>query len=607
MTGSLLLKKVLWFVKNLQLVRDFSANRFYEEEEGIKLIGASPYFDEVYYRRNDPELDDCKDLVMHYLKTGGFERLDPSESFCSDEYLAIHRDVWHKKINPLVNFEKEGRENSSEISFLQLKEDFIRFPEGTESLERTFPKSPDVFGRIAVVSCYFSDGKIPDTLMILLRGIKEAADNIVLIGDCPVFSTEMDKLDGLVWHAEFRRHCQYDFGSYKKGLVFLRNSGSLDDGSTRELVMMNDSCYGPVYPFSESFRNMEKELCDFWGMTGYRADLLDHHICSYFLVFREPVIISSALDEFFDRIRGPFDRFKVIAQLETKLTRFLREKGFFWQTYRDNRDLDLFVNPLTLLKEYRIPLLKKKSFLGLSREDLNDVLSIVRDANPELAEYIRIRTPEYHDFRIPSIAEHQMTVSDKVRNLRKKVSKGERLSVLFLTGGPDVFSARGLFDLMLADPAYSPFVVTIPDMRLGEKEAAVEIMRQERMLLISGIPEEKLIRVRPDEMDRWPDVCEGMDIVCYSTARNFSSFRYQPKYTAGRDFLPILVNDDVPGTGYDARWLRIDAYRYCWKVFFTSAETLRLYHEYSIDGGNNGAAADNPTAMLDCIKAGFNR
>ena len=602
MTGPLIFKKVVWLVKNLQQVRDFSANRYYEEDEGIKLISASPYFDEACYRRNDPGLDDCEDLVMHYLKTGGFERLDPSESFCSDEYLAIHRDVLGKKINPLVNFEKEGRENGSEVSFLQLKEDFICFPEGTESLSRTFTKNPDVLGRTAIVSCYFSDGIIPETLMILLRGIKAVADNIILVGDCPVFPAELNKLDRLVWYAEFRRHCQYDFGSYKKGLHFLRNAGALDDGSTKELVMMNDSCYGPVYPFSEAFRNMEKELCDFWGMTGYRADLLDHHICSYFLVFRQAVIFSSALDQFFERIQGTFDRYKVIAQLETKLTRFLREKGFFWQTYLDNRDLDLFVNPLTLLKEYRIPLLKKKTFLGLTREDLNEVLSIVRESNPELAEFIRIRKPDYRDFKIPSIAEHQQTIPDKVRRIAVKITKGEKVSILFLTPGPEYFSARNLFEHMQSDPAFDPFIVTIPDMRLDEEEAAVEIMRQERLLLAAGIPEDRLVRIRPDELDRWPDVCEGMDIVCYSTARNISSFRYQPKYAAGREFLPIIVNDDVLNAGYDARWLRIDAYRYCWKVFFTSEVVERLYRENCIDGGKNGTVAVCATEMMNTIK-----
>ena len=65
------------------------------------------------------------------------------------------------------------------------------------------------------------------------------------------------------------------------------------------------------------------------------------------------------------------------------------------------------------------------------------------------------------------------------------------------------------------------------------------------------------------------------------------------------------MNDDVPGAGYDARWLRIDAYRYCWKVFFTSEDTLRLYQEYSLDDGKNGENAVGAALMLDSIKAGF--
>ena len=174
--------------------------------------------------------------------------------------------------------------------------------------------------------------------------------------------------------------------------------------------------------------------------------------------------------------------------------------------------------------------------------------------------------------------------------------------MLFLTIAADPFPARGLFERMSADTAFDAFVTAVPDLRLGEEEAETEIMRQERLLLASGIPAERLIRVRPDDMERWPDVCEKMDIVCYGTARNDSSFRYLPKYAAGRDFLPILVNTDVPDAEYDARWLRIDAYRYCWKVFFTSAETLDLYQTNNRDGGKNGECADDAAGMFESIK-----
>lgn len=595
-------KKTLWMLKNLQQVRDFSAKHFYEDTEGRELIANSPYFDAEYYRRNDPDLDGCRDLAEHYLKRGGFDRLDPSESFCSDEYLEIHRDVWYTQVNPLVNFEKEGRPNGHEVSTLQLKEDYIRFPEGAECLSRSFEKGERVHKRAAVISCYFSGGVIPETLMILLRGIREVADNIILVGDCPVFPAELDKLEGLVFHAEFRRHFQYDFGSYKVGLAFARKAGILEDGSTDELVMMNDSCFGPVFPFSEAFRNMEKEPCDFWGMTGYRGEMHDDHLCSYFLVFRKPILDARAPDDFFERIQGNFDRYKVISKLETKLTRFLQLRGFYWQTYRDNHGLDLFYHPLTLLKEYRIPLLKKKSFAGIALEDLNEVLAIIREANPELAQYVKIIKPNYHDFRIPSVSEHRQTLPEKVRNLGCKAAAGEKVRVLFLTIAADPFPARDLFEWMSADPAFDAFVTAVPDLRLGEEEAEAEIMRQERLLLASGIPAERLIRVRPDDMERWPDVCEKMDIVCYGTARNDSSFRYLPKYAAGRDFLPILVNADVPDAEYDPRRLRLDAFRYMWKVFFISEKTLRFYQVQSLEGGSNGELSSDAGSAIISIK-----
>ena len=592
--------------KNLQQVRDFSAKHFYEDTESRNLIARSPYFDADYYRRNAPDLDGCRDLAEHYLKIGCFERLDPSEGFCSEEYLEIHRDVWYTGVNPLVNFEKEGRQNGHEVSTLQLKEGYIQFPEGTESLDRTFVKSSRNHGRAAIVSCFFPGGKLPETLMILLRGIREAADNIILIGDCPIFPEELKKLEGLVYHAEFSRHYQYDFGSYKKGLTFARVSGLLEDGSTDELVMMNDSCFGPVYPFPEAFRNMEDEPCDFWGMTGFRGEGYDHHLCSYFLVFRKAVLDTAVLDEFFERIRGNFDRYKVISKLETKLTRFLQLNGFFWQTYQDNHGLDLFLHPLTLLKDYRIPLLKKKSFAGISREDLNEVVMIVREANPELGKFVRIETPNYHDFRIPSIAEHRQTLPEKVRKLSLKAAAGEQIKALFFTINADPFPGRDLFHKMNADSAYDAYVTAIPDLRLGEEEAEAEIMRQERLLLASGIPEGRLLRVRPDDMERWPDVCEGMDIVCYGTARNDSSFRYLPKYAAGRDFLPILVNTDIPETGYDARKLRLDSFRYCRKVFFASEETLRLFQTSSVEGGKNGEFTPGAEEMLESIRKMIN-
>ena len=103
-------------------------------------------------------------------------------------------------------------------------------------------------------------------------------------------------------------------------------------------------------------------------------------------------------------------------------------------------------------------------------------------------------------------------------------------------------------------------------------------------------------------MENWPDVCEKSDIVCYSSARNISSFRYQPKYAAGRDFLPILVCDDTPHEQNEINILRLDANRYMWKIFFTNEKTCSLYREISPDGGMNAEITGTMDKALNIIR-----
>ena len=119
-------------------------------------------------------------------------------------------------------------------------------------------------------------------------------------------------------------------------------------------------------------------------------------------------------------------------------------------------------------------------------------------------------------------------------------------------------------------------------------DVASEILTQEKDILSAGVPEDRLIPIRPDELERWPDVCNQMDLVWYSTPKNISSFRYQPKYAAGRDFLPLMLIDHKTD-GYNAPdILRLDACRYMWKIFFTEETSLTLYKKHCVDGSGNG-------------------
>ncbi len=555
--------KIKWAVSHQRQLRDYMELNYIKDDVYRRTIRNSPLFDEAYYRRNTG-ISRKEDAAEHYLNNWMLPGHDPSEGFCSEEYLSLNGDVALSGHNPLLFYELYGRKTGHYISYLQKTEQ--AFPEDAVYISREFSGSPEVHGRAAIVACFFSDGYIPETLLILLKGLREVSDNVVLIGDCPVYSSELSRLEGLVSCADFTRHLQYDFGSYKRGLALLRNKGLLDD--IHELIMVNDSCYGPIYPFSEAFGRMEKEPCDFWGLTGNRRGkhrFPKTYISSYFYVFRRKVIASGYPEEFLNRMEGPYDRNAVIMKLETEFTVYLEEKGFLWQTYCPDPNPSIYYSPMKLVGKYRVPLVKKKAFQSEQSEDINALMSIIRANNPDLGNLVHYAPLPLSDFRLPSIEEHRRTLPDKAALIEDRIRRSERISVVFITGVWDTFPGRFLFDKMNSLPVYNTTVAVVPDLRKGpdrKMESLTEAANRAARLAESGIPADRIINVRQDHLGQWPDVCADADIVVYNSPRGYSSFRYLPKYAAGRRFLPIMVCED----GLSDPSQGPDAYRYVWKV-----------------------------------------
>ncbi|MBQ7990148.1 MAG: hypothetical protein IJ251_03740, partial [Oscillospiraceae bacterium] len=550
----------------------------YSSRKLAGLVRNSPYFDEEYYRRNNADLAKVKDLALHYLLHGKIRT--PSPFFSGEEYLALNLDVARAGVNPIVHYELHGREEGRLVSCLQESEPV--FPSDAVSCARRYDTRPVLHRRTAVLSCY-TGGIIPETLYILMRGLLCVCDNIILIGDCPLIPSELDKLGEYVCYASFERHSQYDFGSYKRGLAYAEENGITDRTVCDELILINDSCIGPVFPFEESFTLMGGRPCDFWGYSIYRS-AGEEHISSYFIVLKRNVLDSGEAGKFLSRVEGKYDRGRVIYSLETVFTSYLHSKGFEYDAVC--RDENIFQRPLTFLEKYRVPLVKKKVFTRKEREDMSKVTDIIRKNSPELAPYAVFSPVEPADFHIPSIEEHRRSFPEKVQRIARKCRSGEKIRALFLINNCSIFPSRPLYDEMLSDPAFDPYICVIPDLR-WKKDPFIEMEKHEQTLLSEGISEERLIRVRTDDVGRWQDITDGMDVVCYNTPYELSSFRYSHRYSAGRDFLPVMVNYGFYRSYYDDHILRLENYRYMWKAFFECGDTLAQYAAASADGGDN--------------------
>ena len=190
--------------------------------------------------------------------------------------------------------------------------------------------------RLCVFAHYDPEGVLDEYVVRLLVALREVCSTLIFVSTSPNLS-----VSAVTPHADqvIARNSQalptsspwvfpvigvnfaYEFASWKAGLEATPDWGDYD-----EIVLCNDSVYGPLSPLSDAFREMEQVDCDFWGIT----DSLEvkRHIESYFLVFRKPVIASPVFADFWGDLRPVEDKRRLIAQCEIEMSQTLIGHGF---------------------------------------------------------------------------------------------------------------------------------------------------------------------------------------------------------------------------------------------------------------------------------------
>ncbi len=313
--------------------------------------------------------------------------------------FAAFSDFFHPKF-PILFF-KSKYENYLVVRFLWLRKVFSfpktkGFPKNAQNIIKKFSQDKNsIHKRVAVFAGFRYDGKISDAQVYYLRELKKVCDNIVFISDCPVIESELSKIKDIVSYCAFKRHDTYDFGSYKIGYEYLKNNGLLEDAD--ELILCNDSCYGPVYPFEKYFRGIDKSDLDFWGIsTNIKPK---RHIQSFFYVFKKQVFKSETFDSFIKNIKKEKSVQKVINNYEIPFTTILENAGFKGGSilpefiYGILNQLNKTLYPMVMLETFECPLVKVKvfnnGFFDMVRDKPIDVLNYINSVNPELAKIIR--------------------------------------------------------------------------------------------------------------------------------------------------------------------------------------------------------------------------
>jgi lipopolysaccharide biosynthesis protein len=173
----------------------------------------------------------------------------------------------------------------------------------------------------AVIFVHYDRDDIVDNYVYhYLRELQKNSSDLIFVSTAQLMEKDLETLSNYCSKIIVRENIGYDFMSYKIGLE------QIDDNNYDEVLICNDSVYGPLYPIDELFESMRSNKCDFWGITD-NTDM-SYHIQSYFMLVKKPVLQSKAFKEFWKNVEVLDNKDEIIKRYEVGFSQTLINEGF---------------------------------------------------------------------------------------------------------------------------------------------------------------------------------------------------------------------------------------------------------------------------------------
>lgn len=271
----------------------------------------------------------------------------------------------------------------------------------------------------------YDDQKVIDGYIgYMLKELKTCVDYIVVI----VNETEVIRgrsiLEEYADDIFYRKNIGFDAGGFKEALCYLIGWHKIMYYD--ELVLVNDSMFGPFKSMQSIFTEMDRKKADFWGLIKHgeqkngNMGYIPEHIQSFFYVIRKKMLHCLEFKEYWNKLPY-FNTFEeVIRQHEIKFTKYFADKGFTYaaladSTVNDSRNVD---NNFCQYSRISYELIKKRNFPFLKKQQISlDVLGEATQENFRLAiDYVDIET-DYDVNLIWNNIIRTLNITDLYRNL----------------------------------------------------------------------------------------------------------------------------------------------------------------------------------------------
>jgi len=226
--------------------------------------------------------------------------------------------------------------------------------------------------RIGLFVSFDKSGEVGEYIFYLLKDIYNSIERLVFIRNGKLNNEGRRQLSQVTSEIIIRDNIGYDAAAWKFALTSYIGWDNICKYD--ELILFNDSFYGPFFTFKSIFSEMDKRHIDFWGITKYGKNNTNYeiplHIQTYFITIRKKMFSSDAFKFYWENQPIYNNYSKVVKSFELKFTKYFQDRGFTWDVYysNDTKRVSIKYSPYYHIKYNKLPILKRK-FLSLPLSD----------------------------------------------------------------------------------------------------------------------------------------------------------------------------------------------------------------------------------------------
>ncbi len=231
--------------------------------------------------------------------------------------------------------------------------------------------------RLGIYAFFDKEGIVDDYVIQFLLNFSTVNERTIVVSNGDVTLEGKKRVEETGCELLIRENEGFDAWGVKTGLLYV-GFDSLENYD--EILIANNTIFGPFYDIADMINEMATRDLDFWGCSAHPGfatsdpygsnpyGFVPEHVQSYFYAVRKPLLSDMCFRTFWENLPQLPDYSKAVGLYETYMTKYFEDNGFLWDVYMpreeyyDMTDNPLITMPVESVKKWKCPFVKRRAF-----------------------------------------------------------------------------------------------------------------------------------------------------------------------------------------------------------------------------------------------------